>query len=66
MSNHNPFLDCEAYVSEYGTGWGVRSKYFNVPAQNEAVAKRIAELIQLSYHAGREELQAEIKQTLGI
>lgn len=66
MSNHHPFLDCEAYVSEHGTGWGVRSKYFNVPAKNEAVAKRIAELIQLSYKTGREDLQSEIKQALGI
>jgi hypothetical protein len=66
MSEHNPFLDCEAYVSEHGTGWGVRSKYFNVPAQNEGVANRIAELIQLAYMAGREDTQNEIKKALGM
>jgi hypothetical protein len=66
MSNHNPFLDCEAYESANRTGWWVGSKYFCVPAKNEAVAKRIAELIQLSYSAGREDLQAELKQVLGI
>ncbi len=66
MSEHNHFLECEAFVSEHGTGWGVRSKYFNVPAQNEAVANRIAELIQLAYKAGQEDTQNEIKKALGL
>jgi hypothetical protein len=66
MSNHNPFLGCEAYVSEHGTGWGVRSKYFNIPAKNEAVANRIAELIRMAYIAGREDAQDEMKKALGI
>lgn len=66
MSEHNHFLECEAFVSEHGTGWGVRSKYFNVPAQNEGVANRIAELIQMAYIAGREDLQDEMKKALGL
>ncbi len=66
MSEHNPFLECKAYVSEHGTGWGVRSKYWNIPAQNEGVANRIAEIIQLAYIAGREDTQDEIKQALGL
>ncbi len=66
MSEHNPFLDCEAYVSAHGTGWGVASRYWNIPAQNEAVANRIAELIQLAYKAGREDTQNEIKKALGM
>jgi hypothetical protein len=66
MSEHNHFLECEAFDSEHGTGWGVRSKYFNVPAQNEGVANRIAELIQMAYIAGREDLQDEMKKALGL
>lgn len=66
MKEKNPFLECEAFVSEHGTGWGVRSRYFNLPAQNEAVAHRIAELIQLAYKAGREDVQNEIKKALGL
>ena len=66
MSEHNHFLECEVFVSEHGTGWGVRSKYFNVPAQNEGVANRIAELIQMAYIAGREDLQDEMKKALGL
>ena len=65
MSEHNPFLECEAFVSADG-GWRVGSKYFNVPAQNEAVANRIVELIQLAYTAGREDTQNEIKKALGL
>ena len=66
MSEHNPFLECEAFESEHGTGWGVRSKYWNFPAQNEAVADRIATLIRLAYKAGREDMQDEIKKALGL
>jgi hypothetical protein len=66
MSEYNPFLECEAYVSEHGTGCGVRSKYWNIPAQNEGVANRIVELIQYAYKAGREDTQDEIKKALGI
>jgi hypothetical protein len=62
----NPFLECEAYVSEHGTGWGVRSKYWNIPAQNEGIANRIAEIIRCAYKAGRKDTQDEIKKTLGI
>lgn len=36
------------------------------PDQNEAVAHRIAELIQLAYKAGREDVQNEIKKALGL
>lgn len=66
MSKHNPFLDCEAFVSEHGTGWGVRSYHWNIPAQNEGVANRIAELIQLAYKAGRVDAQDEMKKALGL
>lgn len=66
MSEYNPFLECEAFSSEHGTGWGVRSKYWNIPAQNEGIANRIAELIQYAYKAGREDTQDEIKKALGI
>lgn len=66
MSEYNTFLNCEAYVSEHGTGWGVRSKYWNIPAQNEGIANSIAELIQNAYNAGREDTQDEIKKALGI
>lgn len=66
MSERNPFLDCEAFVSEHGTGWGVRSWYWTIPAQNEGVANRIAELIQLAYKAGREDAQDEMKKALGL
>lgn len=62
----NPFLECEAFVSEHGTGWGVRSKYWNIPATNEGTAKRFAEIIQAAYRAGREDVQSEIKDVLGI
>jgi hypothetical protein len=66
MKKYNPFLDCEVFRSEHGTGWGVRSKYFNVPAQNENVARRIAELFQLAYKAGREDIQRDIKKALEL
>lgn len=66
MTEHNPFLECEAFVSEHGTGWGVASRYWNVPAQNEAVANRIAELIRMAYIAGREDAQDEMKKALGL
>jgi hypothetical protein len=63
---NSPFLECEAFQSEHGTGWGVRSMYWNIPAQNEGVANRIAELIQLAYKTGREDLQDEMKKALGL
>lgn len=66
MNDYNPFLECEAYVSEHGTGWGIRSKYWNIPAQNEGIANRIAEIIRCAYKAGREDAQDEIKKVLGI
>jgi hypothetical protein len=66
MSKHNPFLDCEAFVSANGAGWSVASRYWNVPAQNEAVANRIAELIRMAYRAGREDAQDEMKKALGL
>lgn len=66
MNERSPFLECEAFQSEHGTGWGVRSKYWNIPAQNEGVANRIAELIQHAYKAGREDAQNEMKKGLGL
>jgi len=66
MSDRSPFLECEAFQSEHGTGWGVRSMYWTIPAQNEGVANRIAELIQCAYRAGREDNQKAIKEVLGI
>jgi hypothetical protein len=60
----NQFLDCEAYVSEHGTGCGVRSKYWNIPAQNEADAQKIAEVVQNAYKAGRADVQQQIKKAL--
>lgn len=65
-NERSPFLECEAFQSEHGTGWGVRSKYWNVPAQNEGVANRIAVLIQCAYRAGREDVQDEMKKALGL
>lgn len=66
MSEHNPFLECEAFVSEHGNGWGIRSLYWNIPVQSEGVANRIAALIQLAYKAGRADTQDEIKKALGL
>lgn len=66
MKEYNPFLECEAYSSEHGTGWGVRSRYWTVSAENEGVANRIAQLIQLAYQAGREDTQNEMKKALGL
>jgi hypothetical protein len=63
---YNPFTDCEAYVSEHGTGAGVRSKYWNIPMPNEGVAKRVAELIQFAYYRGVSDNQDVIKKGLGI
>lgn len=63
---NSPFLECEAFVSEHGTGWGVRSKYWTIPAQNEGVANRIVEIIQGAYRAGREDVQDEMKKALGL
>jgi hypothetical protein len=67
MSKRSPFLECEAFESEHGTGWGVRSMYWNIPAHmNEGMANRIAVLIQCAYRAGREDLQDEMKKALGL
>ncbi len=63
---YNPFTDCEAYVSEHGTGAGVRSKYWNIPMPNEGVAKCVAELIQFAYYRGVSDNQDVIKKGLGI
>lgn len=60
----SPFLECEAFKSEHGTGWGVRSKYWTITATNEGTANRIAELIHAAYRAGREDVQNEIKKAL--
>jgi hypothetical protein len=54
------------YVSEHGTGVGIRSKYWNVPIPNEALAKRVAELIQYAYKSGVEDNQRAMKKALGI
>ncbi len=63
---YNPFLECEAFVSEHGTYAGVRSKYWNIPMPNEAIAKRVAEIIQLAYKSGIEDNQNAIRKALGI
>jgi hypothetical protein len=63
---YNPFTDCEAYVSEHGTGAGVHSKYWNIPMPNEGVAKRVAELIRFAYYRGVSDNQDAIKKVLGI
>lgn len=64
--NYNPFVECEAYMSEHGTGAGIRSKYWNIPCTNEGTAKRLAEIIQMAYQAGIADNQKAIKEVLGI
>lgn len=61
---YNPFTDCNVVATDQG--WSVASMYWTIPAQNEGVANRIAELIQHAYKAGREDNQKSIKQVLGI
>lgn len=66
VDKHNPFRDCEAQGSEHGTGWSVCSRYWNVLMPNQAVAERVAELIRGAYQSGREDVQNEMKNVLGI
>ncbi len=63
---YNPFAECEAFVSEHGTGAGIRSKYWTIPMPSEAVAKRVAEIIQLAYRSGIEDNQQAMRKALGI
>jgi hypothetical protein len=63
---YNPFTECEAYVSEHGTGAGVHSNYWNIPMPNEGVAKRVVELIRLAHDRGVSDNQNTIKKALGI
>ena len=62
--NYNPFLECEAYVSEHGTGAGVRSKYWNIPCTNESAAKKLAVIIRAAYKCGREDIQSEFRKLI--
>ena len=64
--NYNAFMDCSAVRSEHGTGWSVTSLYWNLPMPNEAVAKRVAEIIQLAYKSGVEDNQKEIRKAIGV
>ena len=64
--DYNPFAECEAYVSEHGTGAGVRSKYWNIQMPSVAVAVRVAEIIQMAYKSGVEDNQHKIQKALGI
>jgi hypothetical protein len=64
--NYNAFSDCTAVASEHGTGWSVTSLYWNLPMPNEAVARRVAEIIRLAYQAGITENQNAMRKALGI
>lgn len=63
---YNPFAECEAYGSEHGTGWGVRSKYWTIPCTNEGTAKRLAEIIRAAYKSGREDVASELREILNV
>jgi len=63
---YNPFTECEVYVSEHGTGAGVRSKYWNIPMPNEGVANRVAEIINAAYRFGVEDNQNAMRKALGL
>ena len=63
---YNPFAECEAYGSEHGTGWGVRSKYWVIPCTNEGTAKRLAEIIRTAYKSGREDVTSELREILNV
>ena len=64
--DYNPFAECEAYGSEHGTGWGVRSKYWAIPCTNEGTAKRLAEIIRTAYKSGREDVASELREILNV
>ena len=64
--NYNAFRECEAFVSEHGTGAGIRSLYWTIPMPNEAVAKRVAEIVRFAYESGVEDNQNAIKKALGL
>jgi hypothetical protein len=55
---HNPFKDCQV------EGRVVASHYWTVCAANAAQAKRIKELFEAAYNAGRLSKMKEIKDVL--
>ncbi len=63
---YSPFAECEAYLSEHGTGAGIRSKYWAISMPNEAVANRVAEIIRAAYQSGVEDNQEAMRKALGL